>query len=194
MSAIRSTRQRLAKIRVSIMMPDRFLGLVDFRPAAYLRETDCVAGHVGLKLRNAVANYAFETSHRSGGIEPNSRHRDHSRLSCCAGGTQLRLSGFGGVLAQTLVSRRPPKSAPGRWRRRRANVSPIFETAVGAIRRAPRSQHHSGGPARSRLEWDTCRRSARDLIRAALVPCYCSSLAVIAATQKIENTPNCRKT
>jgi hypothetical protein len=32
--------------------------------AAHLRETDCVAGHVGLELRNVVANYLFEKPHR----------------------------------------------------------------------------------------------------------------------------------
>jgi integrase len=31
---------------------------------AHLRETDCVAGHVGLELRNVDANYRFERSHR----------------------------------------------------------------------------------------------------------------------------------
>jgi hypothetical protein len=30
------------------------------RIAAHLRETDCVAGHVGLELGNVVANYPFE--------------------------------------------------------------------------------------------------------------------------------------
>jgi hypothetical protein len=35
---------------------------------------DCVAGHVGLELRNVAANYPFEKSHRCAGIEPNSGH------------------------------------------------------------------------------------------------------------------------
>ena len=48
-------------------------------------ETDCVAGHVRLELRNVVANYPFERPHRFAGIRPNSGHRDYSRLSC--GGT-----------------------------------------------------------------------------------------------------------
>jgi hypothetical protein len=30
--------------------------------AAHLRETDCVAGHVGLELRNPCASYVFEIS------------------------------------------------------------------------------------------------------------------------------------
>src|SRR5258708_6842242 len=32
--------------------------------AAHLRETDCVAGHVRLELRNVIAKYPFERSHR----------------------------------------------------------------------------------------------------------------------------------
>ena len=56
-------------------------------------------------LRNVVANYPFESSHRFAGIQPNSGHRDHSRLSCDLGETQLgpnaRISA--GMLARTLV-------------------------------------------------------------------------------------------
>ena len=52
------------------------------RIAAHLRETDCVAGHVRLELRNVVANYPFERSHRFAGIQPNSGFGDYSRLSC----------------------------------------------------------------------------------------------------------------
>src|SRR5215831_16516588 len=52
-------------------------------------ETDCVAGHVGLELRNIGKNYPFESSRRFPGITPNSGHRDYSRLSCVAGDTQL---------------------------------------------------------------------------------------------------------
>src|SRR5262249_23397896 len=50
---------------------------------------DCVAGHVRLELRNVVAKYPFERSPRFAGIQPNSGHRDYSRLSCGAGETQL---------------------------------------------------------------------------------------------------------
>jgi hypothetical protein len=53
------------------------------------READCVPGHVGLELRNVVANYPFERSHRFPGIKPNSGHRDYSPLSCGGGETQL---------------------------------------------------------------------------------------------------------
>jgi hypothetical protein len=37
-------------------------GAPDDCRAAHLRETDCVAGMVGLELRNVVANYPFERS------------------------------------------------------------------------------------------------------------------------------------
>jgi len=74
--------------------------------AEHLRETDCVAGHVRLELRNVVANYPFESSRGFPGSEPDSGHGDHSRLSCseqkkilkrcrglfylCAGGAEAR--------------------------------------------------------------------------------------------------------
>src|SRR5215831_9701123 len=51
---------------------------------------DCVAGHVGLELRNVVTNYSFESSIRFPRNKPNSSHRDHSRLSCDIGHMQLR--------------------------------------------------------------------------------------------------------
>src|SRR6266480_5362276 len=43
-------------------------------------------------LRNVGANYPFERSHRFAGIQPNSGHRDYSRLSCGVGETQLEPS------------------------------------------------------------------------------------------------------
>jgi hypothetical protein len=36
-------------------------------------------------LRNVAANYPFVRAHRFPGIQPNSAHRDCSRLSCAAG-------------------------------------------------------------------------------------------------------------
>jgi len=53
--------------------------------AEHLRETDCVAGHVGLELRNVGENYPFERSHRFAVIKPNSGRRDYSRSSCDGG-------------------------------------------------------------------------------------------------------------
>jgi hypothetical protein len=40
---------------------------------------------LGLELRNVAANYPFVRAHRFPGIQPNSAHRDCSRLSCAAG-------------------------------------------------------------------------------------------------------------
>ena len=40
-------------------------------------------------LRNVVAHYPFEKSRRFAAIQPNFGHRDHSRLSCSTGDTQL---------------------------------------------------------------------------------------------------------
>ena|SRR5436309_5340418 len=42
-------------------------------------------------LRNVVVNYPFERAHRFAGIQPNSGHRDYSRLSCGVGQMQLGL-------------------------------------------------------------------------------------------------------
>ena len=49
---------------------------------------DCVAGVVGLELGNVVAKYPFERPHKFSGIQPNSGHRDYSRLSCGVAETQ----------------------------------------------------------------------------------------------------------
>src|SRR2546427_514053 len=40
-------------------------------------------------LENVVAKYPFERPHKFPGIQPNSGHRDYSRLSCRAGEMQL---------------------------------------------------------------------------------------------------------
>jgi hypothetical protein len=42
----------------------------------------CLAEVVGLELKNVGTKYPFERSYRFPGIQPNSRHRDYSRLSC----------------------------------------------------------------------------------------------------------------
>jgi hypothetical protein len=42
----------------------------------------CLAGVIGFELRNVVANYPFESSHRFPRIQPNSGHGDYSRVSC----------------------------------------------------------------------------------------------------------------
>jgi hypothetical protein len=43
------------------------------------------ANQGGLELRNVVAKYPFERSHRFSVIEPNSGRRDYSRSSCDGG-------------------------------------------------------------------------------------------------------------
>ena len=48
-----------------------------------------MAGVGGLELRNVVAKYPFERSHRFPGIQPNFGHRDYSRLSCGVEDTQM---------------------------------------------------------------------------------------------------------
>ena len=68
---------------------------------------DCVAGHVGLELRNVGKNYPFERSRRFPEIQPNSGPRDYSRLSCGGGETQLGISAgiSAGFLARALGHR-----------------------------------------------------------------------------------------
>ena len=58
----------------------------DVRARRPTSRPDCV---VGLELRNVVANYPFESSHRFPRIQPNSGHGDYSRLSCGIEETQL---------------------------------------------------------------------------------------------------------
>jgi hypothetical protein len=61
------------------------------RRVAHLREADCVAGHVRLELKNVVANYPFERSHRFPGARSNFSHGDDSPLSCGVAETSSRL-------------------------------------------------------------------------------------------------------
>src|SRR5260221_12901711 len=42
---------------------------------------DCVAEVIGFELRNVIAKYPFERSHRFPGSQLNSGHTDYSRLS-----------------------------------------------------------------------------------------------------------------
>src|SRR6516164_11134350 len=87
-----------------------------FSPEKRCRETDCMAGHVRLELRNVVAKYPFERSHGFQGIQPNSGYRDYSCLSCGVWETQLgpnaRISA--GMLARTLVNRKTRGQLLGR--------------------------------------------------------------------------------
>src|SRR5438045_2957767 len=64
-----------------------------------------MAGHVGLELRNVVANYHFESSCGFPGSQPNSVHGDYLRLSFAAVAMQL---------LSRLYGHRPLHSWPAR--------------------------------------------------------------------------------
>ena len=55
-----------------------------------------------VELRNVVAKYPFERSHRFPVIQPNSGHRDYSRSSC--DGSGLVPGSQRAVLTRTLVA------------------------------------------------------------------------------------------
>ena len=59
---------------------------------------------VGLELRNVVANYLFERSHRFPAIQRKSGHRDYSRLSCGVGICSSGLGMVGQSLGWGLIS------------------------------------------------------------------------------------------
>src|SRR6185437_3836476 len=65
--------------------------------------TERLPGHVRLELRNVVANYPFERSHRFAGIQPNLGHRDYSRAAAPGICRSAQCYHPAGVLAQTLV-------------------------------------------------------------------------------------------
>jgi hypothetical protein len=85
---------------------------------------DCVAGHVGLELRNVDANYPLERSHRFAGIQPNSGLGDYSRLSCDGG---RRSSGPSARISAGCL----------RWQE-----LPRFSADAEMIRRRPIQQYH----------------------------------------------------
>jgi hypothetical protein len=68
-----------------------------------LQRRYCLAGHVGLELKNVGKNYPFESSHGFPVIKPNSGHRDYSRLSC--GGGESRISRAGARMAMAAGKR-----------------------------------------------------------------------------------------
>ena len=82
-------------------------GRAQFRkPEMSDRERHCLAGHVGLELRNVVANYPFESSRGFPGSEPNAGQGDHSRLSCRAGISSSGLDSAG--IFSSVLHRRWP--------------------------------------------------------------------------------------
>src|SRR6266404_6300818 len=91
-------KERVSRRRLLVVRAEQaLLGVLDARDPGDRRydqagaierpRPDCVAGHVGLELRNVVANYPLERPRRFPGFQPSSGHRDHSRLSCGAGDT-----------------------------------------------------------------------------------------------------------
>jgi hypothetical protein len=70
---------------------------------------DCLAGHVRLELRNVVAKYPFERSHR---FPVKSGRRDYSRLSCDGGGAARgRMLALAGIAAIFCRGRDDPAAA-----------------------------------------------------------------------------------
>jgi hypothetical protein len=133
------------------------------------RETDCVAGVVGLELRNVVANYPFVFR----GIKPNSGHRDYSRLSCGVGETQLGRTGGDsqqGVCADARSSRRIAGLFPPRervWWSRPASLTACSSlprqrpSASAGLRRKLRNgvaQLAAAGSSLDRQTFLQCRR------------------------------------
>jgi hypothetical protein len=73
---------------------------------------DWLAEVVGFELRNVVAKYPFERSHRFPGIQPNSSDGDYSRLSCgvaerSSGPSQQGLARHGGKNPRTVCGCQP---------------------------------------------------------------------------------------
>jgi hypothetical protein len=73
----------------------------------------CLAGHVGLELRNVVANYPFESSHRFAGIQPKPGDRDYSRSSCDGGRRSSGLVPGSGNVGTTRILAEGDRTA---WR------------------------------------------------------------------------------
>jgi hypothetical protein len=75
-------RAQISPFRYAPASPSRSHTPTTANKSVSTSQTCCVAGHVGLELRNVVAKYPFERSHRFPGIQSDSCHRDYSRLSC----------------------------------------------------------------------------------------------------------------
>jgi hypothetical protein len=99
---------------------------------------DGMAGVVGLELRNVGANYPFEKSHRYPGTQPNSGHRDYSRLSC---GVGRHSSGL--VPALEPTGQRPDIPFPAD-RRCRSNWH-LYDWPMNNVQQAIRDAAEKGG-------------------------------------------------
>ena len=81
-------------IRIAPKKATSFGGPILRSSAPRARRPHCLAGHVRFELRNVVANYPFERSHRFPGIKPNSGHRDYSRFELRRWGDAARPAGI----------------------------------------------------------------------------------------------------
>src|SRR5262245_6192828 len=93
---VKRCHQRLDRARIlggpivcGIRCPDGDQWWPNSRAPDRAQRPHCLAGHVRLELRNVVAKYPFERAHGFPRIQPNSGHRDYSRLSCGVRETQL---------------------------------------------------------------------------------------------------------
>jgi hypothetical protein len=81
---------------------------------------DCVAGVVGLELRNVAINYPFERSHKFAGCSRIRATENCSRLSCAAGEMPL------GPRAAGIFSKRCPPMLTIKRHRCKARIGPRF--------------------------------------------------------------------
>src|SRR5207244_4911435 len=111
--------------------------------------SDCVAGVVGLELRNVGANYPFEKSRRFPAIQPNLVTGDGSRLSCGVADTAIldpRLyplvigERVRDKIAKTQLDVRPMSWPPSAKVRARLSV---IELGSEMLLRSQRKLHHA---------------------------------------------------
>src|SRR5258708_33905316 len=103
------------------------------------RISHCVAGNVGLELRNVVAKYPFERSHRFPVIQPNSgRETIRVRAATVGGAARAQCQDLGRMLALAGVAARPACRAITMV------LSPITLTAPGSSTRPGRRREADG--------------------------------------------------
>jgi hypothetical protein len=137
--------------RGSVASADRGERLISTRPARRPLQTakrsNCLAEVVGLELRNVVAKYLFETSHRFAGMQPNSDLGDYSRLSCGAEEMQLGPSLVPGSREACRQARPTTRSRrrPGRRGRHRCRAGARCPRRPLSRSRPPRRLRGSAG-------------------------------------------------
>jgi hypothetical protein len=80
----------------------------------YIGETDCVAGVVGLELRNPLGSKSAHVAGEFQPIWPKSRSRDGSRSSCGVTNVQLR-QGFRLVLRARRLTQNDSGAVQHAW-------------------------------------------------------------------------------